>query len=200
MANVFPKSLLGSLRTHQLIDTWRALNTGAREFTHYSCPHDIYAKLDYNFSSPILLANSSSATIHTCPWSDHHLVSFQTSHIGLSPMTASWRLNDSLLTDPEITSQLVDHLAEYFRLNDVEYISSPTLWAAHKAVLCGLLIEIATIKKRQKIAKIKTLTLELGKLYHVYTQSHSPEILREINKKRVELDTILSDQKKKSIH
>lgn len=62
-------------------------------------------------------------------------------------MTASWRLNDSLLADSEIVGQVADWLAEYFRLNDVEDISPPVLWAAHKAVLCCHLIELATIKK-----------------------------------------------------
>lgn len=177
MANAFPKSLVRSLGTHQLIDTWRALNVGAREFTHYSHPHDSYARLDYIFSSLILLANSYLASIHTCPWSDHHMVSFHTSHIGLSPMTASWRLKDSLLGDPEITLQVADQLEEYLRLNDVDEISPSLLWAAHKAVLRGHLIELATIKKHQKTTKIKTLTQELSKLDHVHIQSHSPEIL-----------------------
>lgn len=70
---------------------------------------------------------------------------------------------------------------------------------AHKAVLRGRLIELATIQKRQKAAKIKALTLELNKLYHIHTQAHSPDILKQIDQKRVELDTILSDRTKKSI-
>lgn len=79
-------------------------------------------------------------------------------------MTASYRLNDSLLADPEITSQVTVQLIEYIRLNDIEDISLLVLWAAHKAVLHGCLIELATIKKRQKTATIKALNLELNKL------------------------------------
>lgn len=73
-------NFMRSLEMHQLIDTCRALNTGAKEYTHYSCLRDSYARLDYIFRSPILLANSALATINTCSWSDHQMVSFHTSH------------------------------------------------------------------------------------------------------------------------
>lgn len=44
--------------------------------------------------------------IHACPWSDHHVVSFQTSYVGLTPQTATWRLNDYLLTDPNVIREI----------------------------------------------------------------------------------------------
>lgn len=125
-------------------------------------------RLDYIFCTPILLANSSLAKIHECPWSDDHIVSFQTTYIGLAPQTSTWRLNDALLTDPVITSQIADKLLEYFRLNNVDETSPPILWAAHKVVLRGYLIELATARKRERGAKVATLTRELYQLYHLH--------------------------------
>lgn len=109
------------------------------------------------------MANSSSANIHVCPWSDHQIVTSHISHIGLSPTAATWCLNDSLLTDLSLVTQISDHLTEYFTLNDVDEISPVTLWAAHKAVMRGHLIEIASTRKRQKLKEIRSLTLKFEK-------------------------------------
>lgn len=82
--NAFPETLKTLLHSHNLVDSLRAHNVGAREYTFYSHPHDSYSRLDYLFCTPILLANSTTAAIHSCPWSDHQVVSLNISHIGLS--------------------------------------------------------------------------------------------------------------------
>lgn len=70
-SKAFSKSINRSLSKFQLTDSWRTHKTGVKAYTHYSHPHECYARLDYNFSTPILLANSSKAQIYHCPWSDH---------------------------------------------------------------------------------------------------------------------------------
>lgn len=88
--------------------------------------------------------------IHICPWSDHHIVSCNLSWIGLPSATRTWRLNDSLLTDRTIVSQLSERLTEYFSQNYIDEISAATLRVAHMAMMRGHLIEIATTRKRQR--------------------------------------------------
>lgn len=100
--NAFPNSLQYSLRSHQLIDSWRAHNVGSRGYTFYSHPHDSYFHLHYIFCSPILVVNSTTVNIHVCLWSDHHIVSCNLSYIGLPNSIRALHLNDSLLTDPAI--------------------------------------------------------------------------------------------------
>lgn len=95
-SKAFPKALNWLLYNHQLVDTWRAHNVGITVYTFYPHPHDSFARLDYIFYTPILLANSSEAEIHPCPWSDHHIVSFNTTHIGLATTSHNWRINESL--------------------------------------------------------------------------------------------------------
>lgn len=60
--NAFPKSLQYQIKMHQMLDTWRAHNVGAREYTFY--PHNSYSRLDYIYSTLVLAANSASAKIH----------------------------------------------------------------------------------------------------------------------------------------
>ena len=114
-SKAFTKSINRSLSKCQLIDAWRAHNTGVKEYTHYSHPHDCYARLDYIFCTPVLLANSPSATIHPCPWSDHNMVVFETTHIGLPPTTFSWRINDSLLSDQPTFQKIYTHRGILYR-------------------------------------------------------------------------------------
>lgn len=136
-SKAFSKSI-AHLAKFLLIDSWRAHNIGVKAFTHYSHPHDCYARLDYIFSTPIPLANSLRARIHPCPWSDHDMVEFETSHIGLAPTLFNWRLNDSLLSDPSTLQDITTHIEDYFRNNSTDDDISPTLlWSAHKAVLIG---------------------------------------------------------------
>lgn len=175
-SKAFFKSINRSLSKLQLIDSWRAHNIGIKAYTHYSYPHDCYAQLDYIFSTPIPLANSSSASIHLCLWSDHDMVVFETSHIGLTPTTFDWRLNDSLLADPSIHQKIYTHLEEFFADNKPDETLLTSIWAAHKAVLRGRFINIAAAKKKAKLADIKCLTRELNDLYNKLSHSTSLEL------------------------
>lgn len=79
---------------------------GTQEYIHYSHPHDSYARLDYLYCTPIILANSYDASIHICSWSDHRIASFTTSLNDLANTPYSWRPNESLLLDP-ISQQII---------------------------------------------------------------------------------------------
>lgn len=103
-----------------------------------------------------------------CSWSNHHIVSFTVSHIGLSPATSGWHLNDSLLTD--LVAKFSDHkYFKYFNLSNLGDIPTTSLWAAHKVVIWGHLIEPATEKERRKLADVTRLMQEWHKLYHLHS-------------------------------
>lgn len=105
--------------------------------------------------------------------SDHHIVSFIISHIDLSPATAGWRLNDSLLTDPDLVAKMSDHVDKYFHINNTGDSPPTSLWVANKVVIWGQLIALATEKKRRKIADLTRLTQELDMIYHLHSQNYS---------------------------
>lgn len=131
-ARAFHKSLTRALREHQLIDSWRAHNIGAKEFTFFSQLHNSSARLDYIFVSPIILANSRVATILPCVWSDHQI---ETEFIGLAPTPFAWRLNKSLLSDAAIEAEVLQSIDQYFELNALPETPISIVWTAHKAVL-----------------------------------------------------------------
>lgn len=189
-----------SINKFQLIDSWRAHNVGIKAYTHYSHPHEVYARLDYIFCSPILLANSSKALIHPCPWSDHDITSFETSHIGFSPSPYNRRLNDSILSDPLITQSISTHIENYFTDNVNDETPPTTLWAAHKAVLRGHLISLAANRNRERLTNIKNLTKELNHLYNKLQHAPSQELTKQIQDKCKALDLILSANTEKSLN
>lgn len=121
----------------------------------------------------------------------HQMISFETSHIGLAPTPFSQRLNDSLLTDPSIIKQITTHIEEYFSHNSIEDIPPYSLWSAHKAVLRGHLINIASIKNKTRLSDVKRLTKDLDSLYNKISQTPSQELTHQIQTKRQELDSIL---------
>lgn len=198
-SKAFPKSLNRTLNNLQLVATWRAHNVGIKAYTFYSHPHDSFACLDYIFFPQIILANSSKADIHSCPWSDHHIVSFTTSHIGLAPTPYKWRINDSLLTDHTITQQLTTHLEDFFAHNTTPDMPPNFIWMAHKAVMRGHLINIASANNKSKLADIKSLTKDLDRLYNKHNQSPSQSLLNQIHHKRIALDTLLSADTEKAL-
>lgn len=195
----FPRSLSSGLLEHQLVDSWRAHNIGAREYTFYSHPHNSYARLDYIYTTPIILANATDASIHPCPWSDHHATAFTTKFIRLAPTTYSWRLNEALLSDLVVESEVAQAIEEYFDINAIPETPSSMVWTAHKAVLRGKLIGIASVRNRNDRHKILVLTKDLDNLYKDTNSLHLESTRRLIDHKRLELDSILSRKVEKAL-
>lgn len=155
--------------------------------------------MDCIFCTPTLLTNSSKALIHICPWSHHQIVSLDISHIDLAPTPFDWCLNDSLLTDPSITNQISAYILDYFFYNTTEDISPTTLWMAHKAVLRGHIINIASARNKKRLTDIKSLTRDLDQLYNKLNQTPTQDISQQIPLKCQELDTLLCADTERSL-
>lgn len=73
-----------------------------------------------------------------------------------------WRLNESLLQDPEVLADVTKELNLYFQTNDQSDCDPGILWEAHKMVLGGILIKHGSQIKQECG---KQLQLLLDKLY-----------------------------------
>lgn len=62
-----------------------------------------------------------------------------------------------------------------FQINDDGVVSPEMLWAAHKAVIRGKIIQQATKLKRERQADIETLEQELHKLSKDHRQNPNPK-------------------------
>ena len=75
--------------------------------------------------------------------------------------TNTWRLNNTLLNNQEITKEIKEEIKKYLETNDNENMMIQNLWDAAKAVLRGKFIAIRAYLKKQEKSQINNLTLQL---------------------------------------
>ena len=78
--------------------------------------------------------------------------------------TNTWRLNNTLLNNQEITEKIKEEIKKYLETNDNENTTTQNLWDAAKAVLRGKFIAIQAYLKKQETSQINNLNLHLKQL------------------------------------
>ena len=78
--------------------------------------------------------------------------------------TNTWKLNNTLLNNQEITEEIKEEIKKYLETNDNENTKTQNLWDAAKAVLRGKFIAIQSYLKKQETSQINNLTLHLKQL------------------------------------
>ena len=72
--------------------------------------------------------------------------------------TNTWRLNNTLPNNQEITEEIKEEIKNYLETNDNENTMAENLWDAAKAVLRGKFITIQSYFKKQETSQINNLT------------------------------------------
>ena len=67
--------------------------------------------------------------------------------------TNTWRLNNILLNNQEITEEIKEEIEKYLKTNDNENTTIQNLWDTAKAVLRGKLITIQSYLKKQETSQ-----------------------------------------------
>ena len=66
--------------------------------------------------------------------------------------TNTWRLNNTVLNNKEITEEIKEEIKKYLETNDKEYTTTQNLWDAAKVVLRGKCRAIqSSLKKQEKL-------------------------------------------------
>ena len=93
-------------------------------------------------------------------YSDHNAMRLDIKYTKKSVRnTNTWRLNNTLLNNQEITEEIKGEIKKYLETNDNENTTTQNLWDAAKAVLRGKLIPIQSYLKKQETTQINNLTL-----------------------------------------
>ena len=108
--------------------------------------------------------------------------------------TNTWRLNNTLLNNQEITEEIKEEIKKYLETNDNKNTMIQNLWDAAKAVLRSKFIAIQSYLKTQEKPQINNLTLHLKKLET--EEQRKPKVSRrkEIIKIREEIHEIETKQ------
>ena len=109
-----------------LVDIYRTFHPKTTEYTFFSSAHGTFSRIDH------ILGHKSS------------LGKFQISIIGKKSVknTNTWRLNNTLLNNEEITEEIKGEIKKYLETNDNENTMTQNLWDEAKAVLRGKFIAI----------------------------------------------------------
>ena len=105
--------------------------------------------------------------------------------------TNTWRLNNTLLNNQEITAEIKEEIKKYLETNDNEKMTTQNLWDAAKAVLRGKFIAIQSYLNKQEPSQIKNLTLHQKQLekeqknHKVSRRKGIIKIRSEINEKEM---------------
>ena len=78
--------------------------------------------------------------------------------------TNTWRLNNTVLNNQEITEEIKEEINKYLETKDNENTMTQYLWDAAKAVLRRKIIAIQSYLKEQETSQINNLTLHLKQL------------------------------------
>ena len=78
--------------------------------------------------------------------------------------TNTWRLNNTLLNNQEITEDIKEEIKKYLEINDNENMMAQNLCDAANAVLRGKFIAIQSYLKKQEKSQINNLNLHLKQL------------------------------------
>ena len=65
--------------------------------------------------------------------------------------TNTWRLNNTLLNNQEITEEIKEEIKNYLETNDNENMTTQNLWHAAKAVLRGKFIPIQETRNKKNL-------------------------------------------------
>uniref|UniRef100_A0A8C5N056 exodeoxyribonuclease III n=1 Tax=Leptobrachium leishanense TaxID=445787 RepID=A0A8C5N056_9ANUR len=150
------KQLARFLTDTHLLDVWRLQHPGEHDFTFFSHPHSSHSRIDLFLLPPTSLQWVTRSDIGNISWSDHAPISLWISLPG-GRAPWSWRLNFSLLQNSEVKAEISAALDRYFLENATEGIRPDVLWLAHKPVIRGLLIQIGSRLKRERLQRLSDL-------------------------------------------
>lgn len=173
------------------------MNPTKHDFTHYSYPHNTYARMYHIFLSISQIPWAVKSIIRDVAWSDHSIVSLLLHKGPTQSRGYYWRLNELTLCDPIRVTKLENSLKEYFTLNKVEGVSEETLWAAHKATIRGKIIQIATQIKKERQIDIERLEREFLSLKKQYKKHPSNSLLSHMDATRLALNLALTTKVEK---
>ena len=78
--------------------------------------------------------------------------------------TNTWRINNTLLNNQDITEEIKDKITKYLETNGNENTTNQNLWDTAKTVLRGKFIAKQSYLKKQETSQINNLTLHLKQL------------------------------------
>ena len=148
-----------------LIDIYRTFHPKTTEYTFFSSAHGTFSRMDHILGHIASLGKFKKIEIVSSIFSEHNAIRLDINYRKKSVKdTNTWRLNNTLLNNQEITEEIKEEIKKYLETDDNENTTTQHLWDAAKAVLRGKFIAIQSYLKKQETSQINNLTLHLKHL------------------------------------
>ena len=190
------QSLNDTLHKMDLIDIYRTFQPKTTEYTFYSSAHGTSSRTEHILGHKSCHSKFKKIEIVSSIFSDQNAMRLHINYRKKSlKHTNTWRLNNTLLNNQEITEEIKEEIKKYLETNDNENTMAQNLWDAAKAVLRGKFIAIQAYLKKQETTQINNLTLHLKQLEkEELKKKKNPEVSR-----RKEIIKIRSEIKEKEM-
>lgn len=182
-----------------MVDTWRFLHPESRDFTHHSIPHNRYSRIDHLYISQRDLQTVTEARIGIQSLSDHAPISLGVDLCSSLPRPNTWRLNTSLLTDPELLPRIRTAISNFFVTNNNPDMDPMMIWEAHKCTIPGELIKMGAQHKKMQETEIHNLTDKIRRLKNIHKQSLANQSAKELLDTRKTLQQLFETKTKRSL-
>ena len=148
-----------------LIDSYRTFDPKTTEYTFFSSAHGTFSRIDHILGHTSSLGKFKKIEIISNVFSDHNSMRLDRNYRKKSVKnTKTWRINNTLLNNQEITEEIKEEIKKYLETNDNENTMTQKLWDAAKAVLRGKFIAIQSYLKKQETTQTNNLSLQLKQL------------------------------------
>ena len=148
-----------------LIDIYRTFHPKVAEYIFFSSVHGTFSRIDHILGHKLSLRKFKKIEIISSIFSDHNAMKLEINYRKKTVKnTNTWRLNNTLLNNQEITEEIKEEIKKYLETNDNENMVIQNLWDAAKAVLRGKFIAIQSYLKKQEKSQINNLNLHLKQL------------------------------------
>ena len=148
-----------------LIDIYRTFHPKTIEYTFSSSAHGTFSRIDHILGHKSSLGKFKKIEIVSSIFSDHNAIRLDINYRKKTVKnTNTWRLNNMLLNNQEITEEIKEEIKKYLETNDNENTMTQNLWDAAKAVLRGKCIAIQSYLKKQEKSQVNNLTLHQKQL------------------------------------
>ncbi|CAH2275783.1 Hypothetical predicted protein [Pelobates cultripes] len=135
-----------------------------------------------------------SAHIAPMTWSDHAPVTLTIDNPRTFRSQWTWKLNESLLEDPLIQTEIRNTLDHFFPTNQTTESAPTTVWEAHKCTIRGILIKHGTRLKKQRTQEIARLAAQLARLETLHKQDLRDETYKQVLETRAKLNSFLTSK------
>ena len=130
------QALNDTLNKMDLIDIYRTFYPKTADYTFFSSAHGTFSRIDHILGHKSSLSKFKKIEIISSIFSDHNATRLDINYRKKSVRnTNTWRVNNTLFNNQEITGEIKEEIKKYLDTNDNGNTMTQNLWDAAKAVL-----------------------------------------------------------------